>query len=198
MKKHWLGGGVAGVLALAGLAFIQAQDAQRAAAPGGAVAFVASQPIAFPHNTHAGTEPGQMGMDCQYCHFSAERSVDAGLPDTEAVFWYLILKLDLARLAVDKDRFVAALAAEGLPVRANYLHLFTRASWYRNRAVFGKSGYPWTCPLYKGDPDREYPMSNVFAAHDTIFMMDLHESMTDKEVEDTMTILKKVEAAYLK
>jgi len=83
MKKHWLGGGVAGVLALAGLAFIQAQDAQRAAAPGGAVAFVASQPIAFPHNTHAGTEPGQMGMDCQYCHFSAERSVDAGLPSVD-------------------------------------------------------------------------------------------------------------------
>jgi hypothetical protein len=83
MKKHWLGGGVAGALALATLAFIRAQDAQQAAAPGGAVAFVSAQPIAFPHNTHAGTEPGQMGMDCQYCHFSAERSVDAGIPSLD-------------------------------------------------------------------------------------------------------------------
>ena len=83
MRKHWLVGGAASAMALASLAFIQAQDAQQAAAPGGAVAFVAPQPIAFPHNTHAGTEPGQMAMDCQYCHFSAERSVDAGLPSVD-------------------------------------------------------------------------------------------------------------------
>ncbi|MCY3809996.1 MAG: cytochrome c3 family protein [Gemmatimonadetes bacterium] len=35
-----------------------------------------SQPIQFPHDTHA----GQFTMSCQYCHFSAERSVDAGIP----------------------------------------------------------------------------------------------------------------------
>lgn len=34
------------------------------------------QPIAFPHDVHA----GQYRIDCQYCHYSAERSVDAGLP----------------------------------------------------------------------------------------------------------------------
>lgn len=33
-------------------------------------------PIAFPHDVHAGT----LGMDCMYCHFSADRSVDAGIP----------------------------------------------------------------------------------------------------------------------
>lgn len=33
-------------------------------------------PIRFPHDTHA----GQFTIDCQYCHFSAERSVDAGIP----------------------------------------------------------------------------------------------------------------------
>ncbi len=35
-----------------------------------------SQPIQFPHDTHA----GQWLIGCQYCHFSAERSVDAGIP----------------------------------------------------------------------------------------------------------------------
>lgn len=39
-----------------------------------------AQPIAFPHDTHAGAGEGQFGIDCQYCHFSAERSVDAGIP----------------------------------------------------------------------------------------------------------------------
>jgi hypothetical protein len=34
------------------------------------------QPIAFPHQIHAQTNQ----IDCQYCHFSAERSFSAGIP----------------------------------------------------------------------------------------------------------------------
>lgn len=34
------------------------------------------QPIAFSHNLHA----GELGMDCQYCHFGARRSRHAGVP----------------------------------------------------------------------------------------------------------------------
>lgn len=79
MKRNWLIGGLAGVLALAGVAFVQGgPSAEEAAA--------SFQPIAFPHNLHAGTEVEQAGMDCQFCHFSAERSVDAGIPST-ATCW---------------------------------------------------------------------------------------------------------------
>jgi len=83
MRKHWLIGGLAGVLALAGLAFVQAQDALSGASAESPEAYASGQPIAFPHNLHAGSEPGQSNMDCQYCHYSAERSVDAGLPPSE-------------------------------------------------------------------------------------------------------------------
>lgn len=34
------------------------------------------QPIAFPHAIHA----GENRIDCAYCHYSAERSVSAGIP----------------------------------------------------------------------------------------------------------------------
>jgi len=34
------------------------------------------QPIAFPHDIHAGTNQ----IPCMYCHSSADRSVDAGIP----------------------------------------------------------------------------------------------------------------------
>jgi hypothetical protein len=37
---------------------------------------VMGQPIAFPHNRHA----SDFQIDCQYCHFSAERSMNAGIP----------------------------------------------------------------------------------------------------------------------
>lgn len=74
MKKNWLIGGLAGVLALAGVAFVQGGGAEGEGEGGG------GQPIAFPHNLHAGSGEGQANMNCQFCHFSAERSVDAGIP----------------------------------------------------------------------------------------------------------------------
>jgi Cytochrome c7 and related cytochrome c len=76
MRKHWLIGSLAGVLALSGLAFVQGGGAG-ADSPNLLSDF---QPIAFPHNQHAGSEPGQNNMDCQFCHYSAERSVAAGIP----------------------------------------------------------------------------------------------------------------------
>jgi predicted CxxxxCH...CXXCH cytochrome family protein len=77
MRKLWLTAAIAAV-PLALLAFVQVQDtAAPAAAPEQqAEADPTAQPIAFPHNVHAGTYQ----MQCMYCHFSAERSVDAGIP----------------------------------------------------------------------------------------------------------------------
>lgn len=46
------------------------------AAPATPAVGASGQPIAFPHNVHAGDNQ----IDCQYCHFAAERSMRAGIP----------------------------------------------------------------------------------------------------------------------
>jgi hypothetical protein len=38
-----------------------------------------SQPIAFPHDVHAGTNQ----IPCMYCHTTADRSIDAGIPSVQ-------------------------------------------------------------------------------------------------------------------
>jgi hypothetical protein len=76
MNKKWMLA-AAGLAVAGSLAFVQAQSQEdTAAAPAPQAAPATAQPIQFPHDIHAGT----YGMDCQYCHFSAERSVDAGIP----------------------------------------------------------------------------------------------------------------------
>jgi hypothetical protein len=40
---------------------------------------VLEQPIAFSHNIHA----GQLGMDCQFCHSVARKSIHSGVPPTQ-------------------------------------------------------------------------------------------------------------------
>lgn len=73
MKKPWLLAAVTVVTAFATLAFVQSQEGESTPPPAAATSV---HPIAFPHDTHA----GDFKIDCQYCHFSAERSVDAGIP----------------------------------------------------------------------------------------------------------------------
>ena len=73
MKKPWAIVAAVLLAAFATLAFVQSQEGEAPATPEAATTV---QPIAFPHNTHA----GEFQIDCQYCHFSAERSVDAGIP----------------------------------------------------------------------------------------------------------------------
>jgi hypothetical protein len=73
MKKPWVIVAATGAAALLTLAFVQSQEGEP---PPPVQNATTVQPIAFPHNTHA----GDFQIDCQYCHFSAERSVDAGIP----------------------------------------------------------------------------------------------------------------------
>lgn len=86
MKKPWMIAASAAGLAVAGLgAFAwQGQAGGQEAAPAPAAQEEAAedagfQPVAFPHDIHVDTYQ----MECMYCHFSAERSVDAGIPPVQ-------------------------------------------------------------------------------------------------------------------
>ena len=85
MKRLWLAtlvGALTVLLAVVLIGFRQAPagDASPDVADADPDAESQSQPIQFPHDTHA----GQFTIPCQYCHFSAERSVDAGIPPMSA------------------------------------------------------------------------------------------------------------------
>lgn len=130
----------------------------------------------------------------------ALKSVEAvaGLPDCESVFWFLFFKLDVEKISTDKDSFVSALEAEGLPFRSSYFAVPCRDDWYKNRKAFGKSGFPWTSPQYKGNADQEYPLPNIDATDAVHFRLMLHENCGQQEISDTLAALTKVEKAFLK
>lgn len=96
MKKQWFLAGAACLAILVSLAFVHARSANDSEAASfeevhsvvalgqdaeadGSSSF--DEPIEFPHNVHAGApEDGGYGIECMYCHFSAERSSSAGVP----------------------------------------------------------------------------------------------------------------------
>ena len=119
-----------------------------------------------------------------------------GPPRSEPSYWFLFVRIDPGKLAVDKETVVETLAAEGVRCETGYLHLFTRQDWYRDRKVFEGTEYPWTCPLYKGNPDRSYPVPNVAATDACTMRIFWHERVTVSKAREVLHALKKIEAAY--
>jgi len=119
-------------------------------------------------------------------------------PQTECTYWFLRLGLRLQLLKRSKDDFCRALNAEGIPAGASYRHIPGEAPWFRNQATFGKSRFPWNCRDYKGPRHPVFRFPNAIAVTDTHFNISVHENYTDREAQDILTAIKKVESAYLK
>jgi dTDP-4-amino-4,6-dideoxygalactose transaminase len=124
-------------------------------------------------------------------------SVPPQLPGAEPSYFWWRIRFNMENLACDRDTFCAALAAEGVLVQPTYF-MPHKMDWFIHRRAFGTSGYPWASPLYKGDPDREFPCPNAEAAMDSHMLLTVHESWGGEEAADILAAFKKVETAYLK
>jgi dTDP-4-amino-4,6-dideoxygalactose transaminase len=130
------------------------------------------------------------------CQSLSTVSVNTGLPDTEGAYWFMLLKLELDKLSVDKATFAKAMNAEGIPCGAGYYHAPTEHPWAVEKRVFGQPGYPWTSPDYKGDANAVYALPNAKAADATHITLGMHERCGDQEAADVVAALAKLEAAY--
>jgi len=116
----------------------------------------------------------------------------------EPSYWFWRLEVNTDEITCDKTTFCRALIAEGMPVNPMYRAMPHHYDWFKHRRVFGTSGYPWTCPLYKGDPDREFPCPNAIEATDKQFNLSVHENWGDTQITETIEAFRKVGEAYLK
>ena len=64
--------------------------------------YMPSQPVAYSHKLHA----GKMGIECKYCHHSAEKSKHAGIPSVNVCMnchkniWENIVLKDIRNLII--------------------------------------------------------------------------------------------------
>lgn len=150
----------------------------------------------LPRNLAARRRSARALIEACRSELKALRIIDAP-PRSEGAYWFLMGQLNLSKLRVDKAAFVKALAAEGVPCGPGYFHLFTEHDWYKKRNVFEGTTYPWTAPLYKGDPARDYPVPNIRATDKYSFPIFWNEGVTMPIVRQVLTAFKKVERAYL-
>ena len=120
------------------------------------------------------------------------------LNNTEPSFWFLPLFVNLEKITVSLDKFVDALQGEGIPCGARY----TVAPMYeyrfiKQRNTYGYSKCPWTCPYYGQEINYHDSCPNAKKALDRVITLPIHESCSEKEIEDIALALEKIEAHYL-
>ena len=115
-------------------------------------------------------------------------------PDSVGAYWFLLLKLDFAKLRCTADEFSAALDAEGIGgVAGGYPFFPTDHPWHRDAVVFGASGLPWS--LLQGKPGH-FELANAHAANRAMIRIDVHEQLGPREARDLVNAVRKL-ARYL-
>ena len=110
-------------------------------------------------------------------------------------YWFLRLRFNPDGVSCDKETYCKALAAEGMPVNPNYNHMPHTHEWFTKQRAFGASRFPWSSPLYKGDPSRQFPCPNAVKAIRDHFNLSIYESWGRQEAADIVKIFRKVEEA---
>ncbi|MEO8576633.1 MAG: DegT/DnrJ/EryC1/StrS family aminotransferase [Gemmatimonadales bacterium] len=65
-------------------------------------------------------------------------------------YYRYALRFDESVVGVSRDRFVDALNAEGIPMVKGYTEPLYLEPMYQKRIGFGRDGFPWTYPGYRG------------------------------------------------
>ena len=78
------------------------------------------QPIAFPHTVHAGTEDGQAGIDCLFCHRNVTQGAAATVPAVEqCMICHEVIKTGIPEFEEVRTAF---LAGEAQPILWERVH----------------------------------------------------------------------------
>ena len=123
--------------------------------------------------------------------------IPESLPGAKHVYWWWRLSVNTDAISCDKATYCAALQEEGLPINPNYsAALPYKFDWFQNKVGFGLTHFPWDAAQYSGDGNRNFECPNAEAAMETNFNLSINESWTDKEIDDAIAIIKKVEAKF--
>lgn len=110
-------------------------------------------------------------------------------------YWFSMIHVDTSAIRVSLDRFAEALGKEGIPCGARYIAIpMYEFGFIKDR----QDRYPWTLPDARKGIVYKNSCPNTVKALNSVITVELHEGCTEKEVDDIITAVKKVEAHYAK
>lgn len=137
-------------------------------------------------------------------HFLTENlaQFDALIPPPEPShvkhsFYKYYVRVKPERLSVDRDTFVRAVRAEGIPVGLGTSSENYREKVFQEQVGFGRSGYPFQCPLYEDKVDyADVSLPNAKRLGEEVFVLQVHPTVETEDLADVVRAIEKVLGAY--
>jgi perosamine synthetase len=110
-------------------------------------------------------------------------------------YYVYVMRYDAAEIGVPRDRFVAAVNAEGIPLFGGYVAPIYLQPVYQQRTGFGKDGFPFTYPGYKGHVSYERgicPVTERMHYSEVMYTGICHAGISQRDLRDAVDAFHKV------
>lgn len=110
-------------------------------------------------------------------------------------YYVYAMKYDAAVTGVSRERFVAALQAEGIPLGQGYVEPIYLQPMYQERVAYGKDGFPFTYPGYQGTVSYERgicPVTERMHFKELVAGDFCHANLKQGDLEDIVRAFHKV------
>lgn len=116
-------------------------------------------------------------------------------PDVRHGYYVYAIRYDESRYGVSRKTFAAAVRAEGLPVSEGYARPLYLQPMYQRRIAFGRDGFPFTYPGYKGAVSYEpglCPVTERLFEKDLFYLSVCHAGASRQDIDDAARVFYKV------
>jgi dTDP-4-amino-4,6-dideoxygalactose transaminase len=117
-------------------------------------------------------------------------------PDVTHGYYVYPIRYNAKTTGVPRERFVEALKAEGIAVNTGYVRPIYLEPLYQSRIAFGKNGFPFTYPDYKGSVSYEKgicPVTEQMHFDELICGDFCHSGLATADLEDIVTSFLKID-----
>ena len=116
-------------------------------------------------------------------------------PGVRHGYYVYVMKYDAAATGVPRERIVAAMQAEGIPLGQGYVEPIYLQPLYQQRIAYGKDGFPFTYPGYQGTINYERgicPVTERMHFQELLHGDFCHANLSQGDLEDIVRAFRKV------
>lgn len=112
-------------------------------------------------------------------------------------YYVYVMRYDASVTGVPRSVFASAVKAEGVPVSEGYVEPIYLQPLYQQRIGFGRDGFPFTYPGYKGSVSYERgicPVTERMHYEEVLLTNICHADITERDLDDFAQAFEKVSA----
>lgn len=111
------------------------------------------------------------------------------------VYFAVPFKYDVSKTGFDRDSFIKALVAEGIPFGAGYVKPIYLEKLFREKICYGRGNCPFSCHLYKGSVNYKQgicPIAEKLHFKELIFTPLCRYPLTKNDMDDIVKAFEKI------